>query len=109
MTLAQLLRQELGPDFPVVSGNGKADSPLVISETRDYVAVEYAVIRQVTGAIGEEWQVAEQRLMHRDGRAIDEIVLDVKQAGAPEWQGLRRFFFDITLGWNATYGKAREH
>ena len=103
-TLAELLHRDLGPDFPVLSGNAKVDSPLVISETRDYVAVEYAVIRHVLRAIREEWELAEQRLQHRDGRAIDELVVNVKDAGAPEWQGRRRYFFDITLGWQATYG-----
>lgn len=103
-TLAELLLRDFGPDFPVLSGNGKVDSPLVISETRDYVAVEYAVIRRVIEAIGEEWQLAEQRLLHRDGRVIDEMVVNVKDAGAPEWQGRRRYFFDITMGWQATYG-----
>jgi hypothetical protein len=104
MTLADLLRRDLGPGFPVVSGNGKADSPLVISETRDYVAIEYAVIHQFMGAAGEEWKLAQQNVQHRDGRVIDELVLDVKKEGAPEWQGYRRFFFDVTLGWRAAYG-----
>lgn len=104
MNLAELLRRDLGPDFPVVSGTSKVDSPLVISETRDYVAIEYAVVRQFMRAIGEEWKLAEQRLLQRDGRVIDELVVNVKDAGAAEWQGRRRFFFDITLGWQATYG-----
>jgi hypothetical protein len=108
MTLAKLLHRDLGPDFPVLSGDGKSDSPLVVSETRDYVAVEYAVVRQVIQAMGEEWKLAEQRLLHRDGRVIDELVVNVKDAGAPEWQGRRRFFFDITLGWQATYGNAHD-
>jgi hypothetical protein len=109
MALAELLHRDLGADFPVISGTSKADSPLVISEMRDYVAVEYAVIRQVMRTIGEEWEMAEQSLLHRDGRVIDELVVNVKDAGAPQWQGRRRFYFDITLGWKAAYGKAGEH
>ncbi|KAF1700591.1 hypothetical protein [Pseudoxanthomonas kaohsiungensis] len=108
-TFAEILRRDLGPDFPVVSGTSKADSPLVISETRDYVAVEYAIARQFMRAIGEEWKLAEQRLLHRDGRAIDELVVNVKDEGAPDWQGRRRFYFDITAGWRATYGDAPDH
>ncbi len=104
MTLAELLHRDLGPDFPVTSGTGKVDSPLIISETLDYVAVEYAVVRHVMQRIGEDWQRAEQKVMHRDGRVIDELVVNMKDAGAPEWQGRRRFYFDITLGWQATYG-----
>ncbi|AKC86561.1 hypothetical protein [Pseudoxanthomonas suwonensis] len=103
-TLAELLHRDLGPDFPVLSGNGKDDSPLVVSETRDYVAVEHAVVRHVIRAMGEEGKLSQQRLLHRDGFVIDELVVDVKDAGAPEWQGRRRFYFDITLGWKATHG-----
>ncbi|HRF83063.1 MAG: hypothetical protein J0L89_06450 [Xanthomonadales bacterium] len=102
--LADLLRRDIGPDFPVVSGTSKADSPLVISETVDYVAVEHVVIRHVMGMIDEEWKLAEQRVTHQDGRVIDEMVVNVKDAGAPDWQGRRRFYFDITAGWHATYG-----
>lgn len=103
-TLAEFLLRDIGPDFPVISGTSKADSPLVISETHDYVAIEYAVVRHVMQRIGEDWQRSEQRVMHSDGRVIDELVVDVKDAGAPDWQGRRRFYFDITIGWQATYG-----
>lgn len=43
-TLADLLREHLDSDFPVSTGNGKADDPLIITETRDYVGIEYAVV-----------------------------------------------------------------
>lgn len=101
--LADLLRQDI-PGFPVLSGTSRLDSPLVISELVDYVAVEYAVVRHVEGIVEEEWEKAGQRLMHRDGRVIDELIINVKDIGASEWQGRRKFYFDITLGWNATYG-----
>lgn len=78
VTLAELLLRDIGPDLPVLSGTNKADSPLVISETRDYVAIEYAVVRHVIRSIGEEWQLAEQRLRHRDGCVIDELAVNVK-------------------------------
>ena len=109
MTFAELLRRDLGHEFPVVSGTNKADSPLVISEKRDYVAIEYAIVRHVMRSIGEEWEVAEQSLLHRDGRVIDELAVNAKDAGAADWQHRWRFYFDITLGWKATYGKAKDH
>lgn len=101
--LADLLRRDM-PGFPVLSGTSRIDSPLVISELTDYVAVEYAVVRHVERMVGEEWEKAEQRLMHRDGCVIDVLVINVKDIGAPEWQGKRSFYFDITLGWKAAYG-----
>lgn len=103
-TMAELLLRDLGPDFPVVSGTSKVDSPLIISELHDYVAVEHAVIRRIMSVIGEEWELAQQSVSHQDGRVIDQLVVNVKDAGAPEWQGRRRYYFDITAGWNATYG-----
>lgn len=103
--LAELLLRDLGQDFPVISGTSRVESPLIISETIDYVAVEYAVVRHVMRMIGEEWELARQSVSHHDdGRVIDELIVNVKDIGAPEWQGRRRYYFDITLGWQATYG-----
>ena len=98
-TLADLLREHLDSDFPVSTGNGKADDPLIITETRDYVGIEYAVVRHVLSMVREEYQRSEQRVSNKEGRVIDELVFDVKPAGAPEWTGRRRFFFDITAGY----------
>lgn len=100
-TLADLLRSDLGEHFPVSGGNGKVDSPLVITDARDYVAVEYAVVRHVLTAIGEEYKLSKQSLLNRDDKKIDELVFHVKKAGAADWEGLRHFYFDVTAGFDA--------
>jgi len=101
-SLAELLRNDLGEHFPVASGNGKKDDPLVVTEKTDYVSVEYTVAHHVLDMLREERQLNSQRL-HRDGaRIIDELVFDVKSLGAPDWEGLRRFFFDISAGYLKT-------
>ena len=64
---------------------------------RDYFAVEYTAVRHVLQAIGEDWQRAEHLLPHRDERVIDELVVNVKDVDAPERQGRRRQFLDITI------------
>jgi len=97
-TLAELLREDISPDFPVSKGTGGADDPLVITEGIDYVGVEYKIIRHVMSMLGEEWEKAEQRLYGKEDRIMDEIVVNAKKAGAPEWQHRRRFHFDITIG-----------
>ncbi len=101
VSLADLLRSDLGQHFPVSGGNGKEDSPLVITAETDYVSVEYAVVRHVLSAVGEAYQLNNQALLNRDGRHIDMLVFDVKDAGSADWQGLRRFYFDITAGFGA--------
>lgn len=97
-SLADLLRQDLGEDFPVDHGNAKRDDPLVITEIRDYVAIEYMVARHVLTMLREEFALSEQKLHDRGGEVIDELVFDVKEPGEAEWSGRRRFFFDITHG-----------
>ncbi|HOB44480.1 MAG TPA: hypothetical protein PKH75_15155 [Bacillota bacterium] len=97
-TLASLLLEYLDPDFPVSTGNGKADDPLVVTATHDYVSVEHAAVRHVMTMVREDYRLAEQRVHHNGDRVIDELVVDVKPSGANEWTGRRRFFFDITAG-----------
>lgn len=64
--LAELLRDDLGQDFPVLSGNAKKEDPLIITELIDYIGIEYAVAEHVFCMLQEEYQLAEQRL-YRDG------------------------------------------
>lgn len=101
-SLAELLRADLGETFPVASGNGKRDDPLVVTELRDYVAVEYAVAHHVLDMLREERQLASQHLHRHEDRVIDELVFDVKSQGATEWEGIRRFFFDVSAGFLKT-------
>lgn len=98
-SLAQMLLTDLGDDFPVASGNGKKNDPLVITAQADYVSVEYAVVRHVLRVMREEFQLSSQTLVDDGGRKIDQLVFDVKPAGADGWSGQRRFFFDITAGY----------
>lgn len=97
-TLAELLREDISPDFPVSTGAGSADDPLVITEITDYVDVEYQIIRHVMSMLGEEWEKGGQRLYGKEDRIMDEVVVNTKAQGAPEWQHRRRFHFDITIG-----------
>jgi hypothetical protein len=99
-SMADLLHANLGHEFPVSTGNAKENDPLIITELVDYVAVEYAVVRHVLGIVGEEYKRSRQRLMHQNNRHIDELVFDVKPSGAADWAGQRRFYFDITAGFD---------
>lgn len=100
--LADLLREHLDPELPVSTGNGKEDDPLIITATRDYVSVEYAIAHHALAMSNEEFKLNEQRLHNRGDRVIDELVFDVKPSGASAWKGQRRFFFDITTGFGIT-------
>ena len=98
--LVQMLRSHFGPDFPVTKGEGTEADPLVISRKVDYVSVEYVVAEHVIRSLGEEFAKEKQSLLHVGGKAIDELAYRVKPTGAPEWSGIRRFYFDITTGFN---------
>lgn len=99
-SLAKLLLRDLGENFPVSGGNGKEDDPLIVTEKVDYVAIEYAAVRHVMATVREEYELAQQRLMRKGDRNIDEMIFRVKPAGAEDWTGSRRFYFDITAGFN---------
>ena len=99
-SLAQLLLDDLGSDFPVSSGNGMRDDPLLITAETDYVSVEYAAVKHVLRAVREEYKLTKQQLISEDNRQIDELIFDVNPMGANEWTGRRSFYFDITSGYN---------
>lgn len=101
MSLAELIREDLGEGFPVSTGNGKQDDPLVITELLDYVSVEYTVATHVLTMLREEFELEGQSLTRANGRAIDELVYAVKSPGESEWTGRRRFYFDITDGFSS--------
>lgn len=94
-SLADHLLEDLGSDFPVSGGNGKKDDPLVITDRRNAVAIEYAVVAHVLNAIGEEYELHEQNLLLLGDRHVDELIFNVRSSGADSWQGFRRFYFDI--------------
>ena len=103
-SLAALLHEHFDPTFPVSVGNGKKDDPLVIIEPNDYVGVEHAAVRHIFAMLREEYALSEQRLHSSELSVIDELVFDVKDLGDSEWTGIRRFFFDITLGYHKSAG-----
>ena len=97
--LAQQLLQDLGETFPVSSGNAKKDDPLIITELVDHVAIEYMVVKHVLSALREQYELESQSLINEEDRYIDELVFRVKANGANDWSGRRRFYFDITKGY----------
>lgn len=98
--LSDLLFAHFGPDFPVGNGSAKRDDPLIITDQRDYVSIEHAAAQLLLSAGMLEYMLEQQRTHHVDGRVIDELVYAAKPSGAPEWTETRRFFFDITAGFN---------
>lgn len=102
-SLAELLLADFGPGFPIQSGDGSETDPLIVTAIKDYVAVEYAIVRHVLGSAGEEFQLSKQALMTMGNRKIDKMIFDVKPVGAEEWQGSRSFYFDITAGYDGLF------
>ncbi|WP_132987229.1 hypothetical protein [Luteimonas terricola] len=100
MPLKDVLKARFGDDFPVGSGSMKRDDPLVITEQRDYVSVEYGVAKFMLENMGVEFEFEQQRVHDYDGRVVDELVYAAKELGEPDWTQTRRFFFDITTGFN---------
>jgi len=96
--LAEYLKSHFGDDFPVGIGSAKRDDPLVITELRLYVPIEYSIARLLLSDYDHELE--EQCLHQENGRSIDELVYKAKPIGSKEWTVTRRFFFDITAGFS---------
>lgn len=96
--LKKVLESHFGGDFPVGAGTTKRDDPLVITDERDYVSIEYAVARFLLEKMGFEYEFEQQRTHNQDGRVIDELVYAAKESGEVDWSQTRRFFFDVTAG-----------
>ena len=96
--LVELLRDSFGPDLPISEGSAKRNDPLIITDVRDYVSIEHSIAQFLLS--GDEWEFEGQTLHHVDEKAIDELVYAAKPPGAPDWTMTRRFFFDITAGFN---------
>jgi hypothetical protein len=94
--LQKILFARFGNDFGVGEGTMKRDDPLIITDARDYIAIEYAIAKWALGQ--NEFKLEEQRTHQVEGRTIDELVYAEKPKGAPAWVHTRRFFFDITAG-----------
>jgi hypothetical protein len=96
--LKEVLEEHFGSGFPVGAGSTKRDDPLVITDQRDYVAIEHAVARFLLEQMGFEYKLEKQGLHEYESRAVDELVYAAKEIGESEWTQTRRFFFDITAG-----------
>lgn len=96
--LGELLRAQIDAAFPVGHGSAKRDDPLVIEEERDYVSIEYFVAQFLIKNAGFEYEFESQRLMHMNGRVIDELSYAIRPTGTHDWTETRRFYFDITKG-----------
>lgn len=96
--LVTQLRRDFGANFPVDRGCMTRADPLVVTEERDYVSIEYFVAELCLKAGSLEF-LLEQQIVHQvDGRVVDELVYATKSKGAPDWTHTRRYFFDITAG-----------
>lgn len=98
--LKEVLEKRFGANFPIGAGTTKRDDPLVITDRRDYVSIEYGVAKFLLEQMNFEYKFEQHRTHNYDGRIVDELVYATKESGDPDWTETRRFFFDITAGFN---------
>ena len=103
-SLAELLIQHFGQNFPVSSGEGTELKPLMVTAKADYVSVEYAVAEYVFGQFREEYQLANQSLASEGDRKIDRLTFNIKPSDTKEWTEQRNLYFDITIGFDQLSG-----
>jgi hypothetical protein len=96
--LKEILQDRFGIGFPIGEGSTERDDPLVITDERDYVSIEYAIAEFLLREMGFEYKFEQQRISNTNGRAIDELVYAAKEPRDLEWTQTQRFFFDITAG-----------
>lgn len=96
--LVTQLRHDFGADFPVERGSLTRADPLVVTEERDYVSIEYFVAELLLKAKSLEYLLEQQVVHEVDGHVVDELVYATKPKGAPDWTHTHRYFFDITAG-----------
>ncbi len=98
LTLGEEIKRHFGKEIGIAGGNAKRDDPLIITETVDYVSIEYAVAKFLMQ--DQEYKKEKQQLFDFNGRKVDELVFATKSVGASEWESIRRFYFDITAGYS---------
>lgn len=87
------------PNLPITVGDLTQTSPLVITAKKDYVSVEYDIIRILHSESPDvEFKMSGQSLLGMGDRNIDRIDFDFKPKGAENWVGVRSYYFDITEG-----------
>jgi hypothetical protein len=89
------------PKIQVSSGNCTEDDPLIITATKDYVKMEYAIAEALLRSDELEFKLASQGLIGRGKRKIDVLTYYTKPEGSEDWDEEKSsFYFDITKGFS---------
>jgi len=107
VSLKKILQEHFGENFPVANGSTSQEQPLVITDTRDYVSIEYAVATFLLKEMGFEYKLQVQRTHNYDNRVVDELVYAVREPKDPSQSQTQHFFFDISAGFNR--GRSADH
>lgn len=98
-SIAQRLKSR-EPWLLIGDGNCTEADPLTILDTNNHVALEHFIAQLLMEEEGLEFRFCEQSFIPQGERCIDKLTFDAKPEGASEWQEQRRFYFDITDGFN---------
>ncbi len=109
MFMRNALAAHFGNDFPVSSGSTTQDDPLIITEQRDYVSIEYVVAKHLLSELGLDYKFNKQNCRTIDGRVIDELEFVVRKPSEPDRSQVMSFYFDITLGFNRRDAPSHSH
>lgn len=100
MNLRELIKKDFNIDFPISGSTANSrNNPIVIHRQapNNPTSVEFGIIRCVGIARGVEWEVIEQRLIDHDGKYLDQITIETKEATGTEIIAqLESYYFDIT-------------
>lgn len=102
--IKKLISKYFNINLPIAGGVGiTKDNAIIILEEAgsSYVAVAYQYIKYFTALLNREYRVKNQRLILENGRAMDEITLEMRDVDAPETGTiLHTLYFDITDCWH---------
>lgn len=99
--VAELLAAD--PNLPISEGDITEARPLVINATNDYVGVEYRVVEMMQERErGIFFKFESQQIFERDGRKIDVLSYRHKVGSSAHWDGVKKYYFDVTRGYNAS-------
>lgn len=96
-TLRQRLEEDFGIDLPISGGNGKSmgDAIIIDKATRDYVGIEYFIVKLIYEMIGKTWETQRQVLRSENNRNYDQLIVKVYNPDGSTH--LTDFWFDITF------------
>lgn len=94
LSLREKIKRDFGEDLDISGGGGQTiGDPIVINEScKDYVGMEYYVIKLIYSAMGVNYKVAKQTLLDNDDKKIDQIKLAVES----DDDNFYNFYFDVT-------------